>query len=56
MWLTILVLWLGGALLVSNYASGKGLNSFPYFAASILASPVVGFLAAAAAQPRPQVQ
>ena len=52
-WLIILVFWIGGSFAVSEYASSKGLSTFPYFLASIIASPVVGFLAAAAAQPTP---
>jgi hypothetical protein len=52
-WLLIFVFWIGGSFAVSKYASSKGLNTFPYFIASIVASPLVGFLAAAAAQPTP---
>jgi hypothetical protein len=50
-WLLFFVFWIGGSFAVSKYASSKGLNTLPYFIASIVASPVVGFLAAAAAQP-----
>jgi hypothetical protein len=57
-WLLFFVFWIGGSFAVSKYASSKGLNSLntlPYFIASIIASPVVGFLAAAAAQPTPAI-
>jgi hypothetical protein len=53
--IAIIVAWLIGALLVSSYATGKGLDSYPYFIASIFLSPAVGFIAAAAARPKEKV-
>jgi hypothetical protein len=51
--LIVIAVWLIGSIMVSGYASNKGLNSFPYFIASIFLSPAIGFIAAAAAQPKP---
>jgi hypothetical protein len=47
-----IAIWIGGSFLVSSYASNKGLNSLPFFLASLFFSPAVGFIAAAAAQPK----
>jgi hypothetical protein len=52
--LVVVTFWLVGAFLVGDYAKGKGLESGPYFIASIFLSPAVGFIAAAAAQSRPK--
>jgi hypothetical protein len=46
--------WLIGCFLVRGYAEKKGLEGTPYFVASVFLSPAVGFIAAAAAQPKPK--
>ena len=54
--IAFMIVWIGGAILVSYYAAGKRLNSTPYLLASIFLSPAVGFIAAAAAQPKPEIE
>jgi uncharacterized protein UPF0547 len=50
-----IAVWLISSIAVSGYAGSKKLNTLPYFLASIFFSPVVGFIAAAAAQPNKPV-
>jgi len=52
--LLVIPFWLVASFLVSDYAKNKGLNPNPYFYASIFFSRAVGFIAAAAAQPKPE--